>query len=126
MVFPVPNPGTDRREEGPFSRFKNKVTELALGHRPGGCLDKAACSLGCLELNWATVPGEAVIRMGQAGRCCCVSDHQGQGAEMLEEETLFFLWWDLGLNDSKAGAAGLGDGAFVGSTGMRPVRRLHF
>lgn len=64
MVFLVFNFGIDRREEGLFFRFKNKVIEFVLGYRFGGCLDKVVCFLGCLELNWVIVFGEVVIRMG--------------------------------------------------------------
>ena len=45
MAFLVPKPRTDRREEGPFSTLKDKVTGVFV---LGGGLDKAGCSLGWL------------------------------------------------------------------------------
>lgn len=49
VTFAVPNPATDPRGHSPFPRLEDKVTELALGVCPGGCLNRAVHSLVCLE-----------------------------------------------------------------------------
>lgn len=37
----------------------------------------------------------------------------GQGAGLPEEETVFFPWWDLGIDGSVEGCVGLGKREFV-------------